>query len=107
MPTDQPRKIRWFQPTPGHLLLVLLAAEGILFLELVSMDSKGLGGFNRRGGGGRVFHRNALVVRSGTCLSVAVSIHDSVALIADRGGCGPVFVVGRGGEKGKGAAGSV
>ena len=32
-PVTPPPKLRWYQPTPGRLLIVLLVVEGLLFLS--------------------------------------------------------------------------
>ena len=77
-------KPRWFHPNAGELARRAAGRRSDPVL-LGEMDSQGMGGPNRRGGGGRVFDRDAPLIRSRPDFSLAVSIQYSFAAGADGG----------------------
>ena len=106
MAVPEPKR-RWFHPTPGHLLLVLLAIEGILFFADWQWIPKGwavliavaaVGVFLI---GMLLWFALALVFRWRFQFSIR-SLVD-----ADGGGGDSVLVVGSGDEKGEGAEGDM
>ena len=83
-------KRRWFLPTPGKLLLVLLAVEAILFFSKRWMP-KGWAVLIAVAAVGVFLIGMLAVVGPCPLLPLAVSIQHSVAAAADRGGGDAVF----------------
>ena len=108
-PECEPRR-RWFGPTPGSVVLGLLAVEGFLFLSerfewFAFNRHKGCTadrrGDRRAGDGADVF----VVIRRSR-VSVAVPVQHPLVAPADRGCRGPVQLAGGGEGSGQKTAGS-